>query len=205
MVYTIIEGWIRNWQEMPSLEDGWQQTVLSLQGEPEEWDDYTDFPNHQGSENLKCSRNKGTRKCTPWVKIGYATKVEELMQERESWRIVVWKLFIPLETKTLMWLVLANKVLPVGKWDIGADKVDVSYANAMLSLWITCSSSAPSPDLYELTCHRLQGTDQDDIYRHSLVDCLGLHWWQNCSKFSGSHVLLICDIWMSRNFMMFLE
>ena len=35
---------------MPSLEDGWQQTVLSLQGEPEEWDNYIDLPNNQGSD-----------------------------------------------------------------------------------------------------------------------------------------------------------
>ena len=33
-----------------------------------------------------------------------------------------------------MWLVLANKILPVGKCEIGANKGDVSYANAMLSL-----------------------------------------------------------------------
>ena len=98
------------------------------------------------------------------------------MQEKAFWRIVVWKLFIPLETKTLMWLVLANKVLPVGKLEIGEDKGDVSYANAMLSLWITCSSCAPSPDMYDLMCQRLRRTDQDDIYRHSLVDCLGLDW-----------------------------
>ena len=104
-----------------------------------------------------------------------------------------------------MWLVLANKVLPVGKWEIGADKGDVSYSNAMLSLWITCPSCAPSPDLYDLMCYRLQGTDKDDIYRHSLVDCLGLDWWKKCSNFSGSHVLLIYDIWMSRNLMIFLE
>ena len=122
-------------------------------------------------------------KCTLWVKIGYATKVEELMQERESWMTVVWNLFIHLETKALIWLVLAHKVLPVGKWEISADKGDVSYANEMLSLWITCLSCAPSPDLDDLMCHKLQGTDQDDIYRHSLVDCLGLHWWQNCSNF----------------------
>ena len=104
-----------------------------------------------------------------------------------------------------MWLVLANKVLPVGKWEIGVDKGDVSYANEMVSLWITCSSCAPSLDLYDLMCHRLQGTDQDDIYRHSSVGCLGLHWWQNYSNFLGSHVFLIYDIWMSRNFMIFQE
>ena len=86
------------------------------------------------------------------------------MRERASSRTIVWKLFNPLETKTLMWLVLANKVLPVGKREIGADKGDVSYANAMLSLWISCLSCAPSSDLYDLMCHRLQGIDQDDIY-----------------------------------------